>query len=262
MMTQISQVVTLSDLLITEGMNIVEKNYSTQEKWLIEMGQNLQQWGNINNYIIDEQAKTLWVVWSIWEKSNNQQGVSLDLESKSKWEYDFYNWAKNFTKNIPGKEPAEITIHNKITTYRDWEGECIIEYPEYVEIPIRDNQDNIVDGLTERIEFDPKDCAYGKKLVCRATARKGEMTPHAWSALRDSHVTVGELKNIIKNKPSIEQSDFFIFEDNGIIYGCENGKSLPVMQTLIENSSEELFTKTICHILKASGIQVPLEYQL
>lgn len=252
-------------------LEIVNKSYQDQLNWLVDAGKSLQRWNDAEDHSIMAQAEILYTVWSVWEAANNPQGLSLKDEAKSPWGYDFYKWAKAYSKRRALKEPADETITNKITVYRDFIAEQTIEYPEVVYLPKRDeygriiNPELIEESDWEVVEFNPKDCDYGKLLVCRGAARRGEMSPEAWSALRDPHATVSELKLAIKGDKEKDkgdsQDDFSIYEQDGIIYGCCNGHRVAVLQALLENSGDEVFNRTICHILKAAGLSVPLHYR-
>ena len=237
-----------------------------QELWLEEMGDALQTWGDIEDKTVMAQAQILYNVWSVWDVTNNPERVSILDEAKTQWGYDFMVWAKSFTKRRALREPADETITNKITVYRDWKAQELIEYPEHVYLPPRDNKGRILEGEYsnldnwEQVEFDPADCDYGKLLVARGAAKRGDMTPEAWSALRDPHSTVAELKSALIGKAdSNSPDDEAIFYDNGIIYGYQDGKKVAVLQSLFENSSDPLFNKTLTHILRAAGISVPAE---
>lgn len=260
----------MQDIVITK-LDITATTYEEQQKWLVEVGNNLTKWNDIEDWSIMAQAEILYTVWSLWESDNNVDGLSLRNEAKSPWEYDYYKWAKSYSKKRALKEPAYETINNKITIYRDWIAEQTIEYPEVVFIPKRNefgllvdpNLDN--DEAWEQVSFDPKKIDYGKLLVSRGSARKQKLSPEAWSTLADPYATVHDLKVAIKGDETLktkdDKEDFSIYEEEGIIYGYSNGKSVAVLQAIFENSSDELFSKTLCHILTAAGLKVPLGYQ-
>lgn len=251
---------------------ITQKSTNEQEQWLTQKGSELKQAENDEDNAILRQAKILYEVWSVWSSDHNPQGESLSNEAKWAWNYDFYAWAKAFTKRRAGREPANNTIDNKITIYRDYIAQETIEAPEKVFIPKRDEFGKLVDPLLEdekaweEVEPDFSKCDYGKLLVARGTARTGQMTPDAWSALLDPYASVSTLKEALgqakKQNDGGSNDDFYLTEEEGIIFGCSQGKKIPVFQVLFENDDgNELFRRALCHVLKAAGIHVPLIYQ-
>lgn len=250
---------------------ITEKSTKEQEQWLVQKGNELKQGEDEEDSAILKQCKVLYDVWSIWDASNNDNGESLENAAKWQWGYDFYTWAKSYTKRRAGKFPAKETIDNKITVWRDYIAKEEIEAPEVVYIPRRDEFGKLVDPLLEdenaweAITPDFTKTDHGKLLVARGTARKGEMTPEAWTAVFDPYASVATLKEALgqsSRKPHEDNDDFYLIEEDGIIYGCSNGTRKPVFQVLFENDEgDELFQRTLCHVLKAIGCHVPLIYQ-
>lgn len=249
---------------------ITDLTIEEQEKWLVQKGNELGQEEDKEDNAVMAQARILYDVWSIWSSDHNPTGQCLSNEAKWKWGYDFYKWAKSYTKRRAGREPANITIDNKISVYRDFIKEESIEAPARVLIPKRDEYGELIDpeledeNAWEEIEPDFSTCDYGKLLVARGAARRGDMKPEAWAALFDPHASVVTLKaalNQVPPSPSIEDT-FYLKEEDGIIYACDDATRVPVFQVLFENESEgELFTRGLCHVLRACGLHVPLIYQ-
>ncbi len=260
----------MNDLVPVDSIEIsgiTETDVNCQNQWLHDLGKKLRNWTDVENMSIMKQAEILWDVWSLWEADRNVERVFLSSAAKADWAGDFYKWAKMYTRTR-GKEPAEITIDNKISVYRDWHAEPIIECPEYVYIPNRKENGKLVDDTFEskeawvKVEFDPTQCDYGKKLVARATAKKGQMTPESWTAMADPYATVSDLKSAIKENGIIDDTgDFEIYERDGLIWGKQDDHYVPVLQVLFENQDDTLFYKTLERVLKALGMKVPLHYQ-
>lgn len=250
---------------------ITEKSPKEQEEWLVQKGQELKQHENEEDNAILRQGKVLYEVWSIWDAANNDQKESLSNEAKWQWSYDFYVWAKSYTKRRANREPAKETIDNKMAIYRDYIALEVIEAPATVFIPRRDEFGKLIDPLLEdenaweEIEPDFSKTDYGKLLTARGTARRQEMTPEAWSALFDPYASVSTLREALgqsSKKQHEENTDFYLIEEEGIIYGCCNGTRKAVFQVLFENDEgDDLFHRTLCHVLKAIGVHVPLVYQ-
>jgi hypothetical protein len=250
---------------------VTEQSAKEQENWLISKGKELEQKETEEDNIIVAQGKVLYEVWSVWDASNNDDKKSLTNEAKWAWGYDFYAWAKAYTKRRAGREPAKETIDNKITIYRDYIALQLIEAPAVVYIPKRNEFGKLVDPLLEdenaweEIEPDFANVDYGKMLVARGSARRREMTPDAWSALFDPYASVNTLKEAlghVQKRQHEEDNDFYLVEEEGIIYGCCNGTKKAVFQVLFENDEgDDLFHRTLCHVLKAIGVHVPLTYQ-
>lgn len=246
--------------------SITYHSAETQENWLVEVGNHLKEWERIEDNVVMTQCQILYSVWRIWESGNNPEGEFLSQEATYRWDYDFYKWAKAYSKRRSLKDPADITIGNKISVYRDWIAESLIEYPDKVYIPKRDKYGHLIDPnlkkdeAWEEVEFDPKDCDYSKLLVSRGSARKGEMSPESWSALRDPYSTVAVLKENMRR--DTQEDDFRMVEENGIIYGISKGRKKAIFQVLFENDEgDDLFSRSLCFGLKAMGLHVPLEYQ-
>lgn len=252
---------------------ITQQTPKEQEKWLVKKGEELQQGEKEESSALLKQCRILYEVWSIWSSDNNSDGEVLSSEAKWRWHYDFYKWAKSYTRRRTDKEPSEVTIDNKITVWRDYIAEVIIEVPSVVYIPRRDEYGQLVDPTLAgddawtAIEPDFTQVDHGKLLRARGTARRGEMTPDAWTAVFDPYTSAAklteELSKIANKSPNPpSEDDFYLKEEDGIIYGCQNGKTKAVFQVLFENDEgDELFQRTVSHVLKAIGCHVPLSYQ-
>lgn len=255
--------------LVSKSIIITDQVPAIQEDWLVQVGQHLMGWEAIEDGIIILQCEILYRIWSIWDSDHNDEHRFLSREATYRWQHDFYKWAKAYTKRRANKEQAVITIDNKIGTYRDWEAQGIIEHPEIVFIPRHDdfgqliNPDLTKEEAWEGVEFNFKDCDYGKLLVAKGVAKRGEMCPEAWSALRDPYATVQDLKNAIEGDRSKNKrdDDFYLLEEDGIIYGCEAGRRVPALQAVFEYAEDPLFQRTYCHILRAAGLKIPVSLQ-
>lgn len=238
-------------VLIIQADIITDQNPQTQENWLIQIGQNLQGLEKIEDGIIMLQAKVLYEVWSIWEASHNDEGRFLNQEATQKWQYSFHNWAKAYTKKRALREPHQTTIDNKIRVYKKWS--TLIEPPQTVLIPKRDEWGYEIGE--EEVDFNFEDCDFGKLLISTVPASKGEMSPEAWSALRDPYTTVETLEEKLGKRQPKSPDTFYLIEQDGIIYGCQDGARKAVLQVIFENDEgDELFHRTLNHVLKALGL--------
>jgi hypothetical protein len=243
--------------LLDQSIDILSQAPIEQENWLKQVGSILTKWGELENYSIMAQSKVLYNVWSIWKPENNDYGVSLSIEVTGLWDYDFYKWAKVYSRSN-AIEPSHITIGNKISVYRDYKGQELIEYPEYVEIPIRDDLGNET-GEIERKQFDIMECNYSKLLVCRNKARKGEMTQEHFNALADAHVSVNKFKTLLEQKEiPPKNDDFRIFEKDGFICAYENGKVIELAQILYENGSNQTFLRGLNHLSQVLSLKMDI----
>ncbi len=247
--------------------NLIEKNVTEmksfeQENWLMEIGNNLNYWDRMIDFSWMMEGQILYNVHNLWEGTN---GYSLSYEATSKWQNDFYVWAKSFTKRR-AKEPAISTIQNKITVYRDYTI-GLLDIPETVFIPKRDGSGKVIDLSNEDgwQEIDTRDNIpdFGKALVARAEIKRGTMSDDAWTILYDPFGTVGELKIAIRGDRinGEKKSDFCLFEAEGLIYCKENDRSIPILEILIDNQEDDLFRKGISHLLKTIGSEVPMYYK-
>ena len=249
---------------------------SDQKSWLLEMGSALMGWDRVKDFTTLLEAEVLYNVWLVWE--HNAPENRLVPSVTVKWEGNFWWWAASFTKSHQSKEPARVTITNKIGVFRDWiSDEKCIDCPECVFIPTRDEYGEVVNSKLENekdwleIEFDPRKCDYGKLLVSRATARKGWMSEESWTALADPYVTVAVLKASLKEdwrqheeggdeeggtivRTASSDDDFTIFEENGMVYAGKPGAVVAVMQLIDESLAENpIARKAAEHMLGAVG---------
>jgi len=258
------QIGTMVDSLSCRGDNVSELAPQDQQLWLLGMGNLLLGLENAEDFTMMSESRVLYTVWKHWEE--------LNVVVKKKWNGDFYKWATSYTKRRANREPARTTIDNKITVYRDWEAESVIDCPETVFIPNRDEFGKQVDPTLTgekawvEIPFDPAQIDFGKKLVARGTAKDGMMTPDAWTALCDPFATVDELKSEIKaaKKPAEENKtdvvmrnglDFTFFEQNGLLYVGMAGTVIAFARILTENKDSPLACRAVEHMLTAIGIK-------
>lgn len=242
--------------LLGQVETITELEPKTQEIWLLALGHVLMDWESLTDMTIQMENRILYTAASVWN------GLSKDATYK--WEWDFYTWAKAFTKRR-GKDPAKETIDNRITVYRDWIALETIEYPHEVDMPERDEAGRPT-GQIIKVDFDPAQCDYSKLLVARGTAKRGEMTPQSWSLLMDPHATVRQLEESIglgaKGPPQDDNADLKFIEEGGIIYGVKFGHEVAIMETLFENDTDPLFKEAVGHIYSMMGLEVPFELRL
>jgi hypothetical protein len=228
---------------------------------LDNLGQELERWSQLENVTTMVQAEILYRVYSLWD-------AGLSSEVTAQYDHNFYNWAKRIKST--SKEPAKITIENKITVYRDWVGEKVIDCPDTVHIPCRDDSGKLIDrslcseDAWVEVDFNPAECDYGKLLVARGAARRGEMTPEAWSALADPYATVNELKTAISAErptPHKTNNGMRLWEEEGIIYARENGDKVAVASLVFDDSGNPLFAKAMAHLLGTLGLEVRMNYR-
>lgn len=238
-----------------------------QQEWLDCMGKSLNRWCDAEDFTIMGQAQILYTVWSMWDERHNEYGMSLSREATGRWDYDFYTWAKSYSKRRMLREPAEQTIDQKIATYRDWSSGSIL-IPAEVFIPKRDNKGQIIstddESTWEKVDFDWKLCDYGKLFISKSYAKKSMMTPDAWTALRDPYATVSELKEALDGQGTKKHHNpdtFRTWERDGEIYASEEDRTVLIATINFgENDNDPLFKRGVSHLLKASGCKVPLEY--
>jgi len=267
----IRDAVTYTQEISKRSEEVTSLSSTHQEGWLLEMGRVLRGWDNIKDFSTMLEAEVLYNVWLVWE--HNEPEHRLISSVTSKWEGDFYRWATSFTKRRYAKEPARVTITNKITVFRDWIGNGCIDYPPHVYIPRRDEYGKVVNSKLENetdwieVELDPRKCDYGKLLVARATARKGLMSEESWTALADPYATVAELRATLQEdwkgseekggslvRVSSDEGDFSIFEQNGTIYAGRPGSVVAVMQLIDESMVESPIARRAAeHMLGAVG---------
>ncbi|MBE3049044.1 hypothetical protein IMZ48_42405 [Candidatus Bathyarchaeota archaeon] len=253
--------------LANRAYEVVDLDPQDQQTWLLNMGNMLLGLGNMGDFTTMSESQVLYTVWKCWE--------DLSVEVKKKWEGDFYKWAASFTKRRANKEPAKVTIDNKITVYRDWEAENVIEYPDTVYVPKRDVFGKAADPSLAgedawvSVPFDPSQIDFGKKLIARGTAKDGLMTAEAWTAMADPFATVEDLKTEIKaakrrsgteeetNKPDVVMRnglDFTFFEQNGLLYVGMAGTVVAFARLLSENRDSPLARRAMEHMLSAIGV--------
>lgn len=251
------------EFLSNQTENIANAAPDDQRDWLLDIGNALRGWDYIFDYSVMAQSQLLYSVWVVWE--NDDPAKRLHPDVMSIWDNDFYQWAKSFTKRRAEREPARVTILNKISNYRDWKFN--IDYPDVVYLPKRDENGQILNPDLndpeedwEAVEFDPlKHVDYGKLLVSRKSARDG-MGCESWTALADPYVTVDEMKSVIREEKTgggtdKETDDFRLFESEGILYASDgNGVVEGIAMLLLDNNSP-LFRRGVLYLMKAAGIR-------
>lgn len=260
--------------------DIIHADSNAQFDWLRSMGRALSSVQTLEEFSQASEGKILYYVWKNWD--------SLYAKAKSSWDNNFYNWAFSFSRKRASREPARITIDNKISVYRDWESdEKTIEHPETVCVTKRDECGRPTDEVVE-IKFFPEKIDYSKKLVARGAARDGILTEEAWSVLADPYCTVDDLKEeirIAKEKKArktdsitsdddeksdiVKRSnlDFRFFRQNDLLYVGMNGTVFAFARLLSENNDSPLVNRAINHMLTAIGISTttieePIDIQM
>ncbi len=265
--TAFHQIGAVVSSLANKAYGVADLGPQEQQTWLLSMGKMLLGLNNMDDFTMMSESQVLYTVWKSWE--------DLSVEVKKKWEGDFYKWAASFTKKRANKEPARVTIDNKVTVYRDWEAEKAIEYPDTVYIPKRDEFGKAADpslageDAWTAVPFDPSLIDFGKKLIARGTAKDGLMTAEAWTAMADPFATVEDLKTEIKaakrrsgteeevSKPDVVMRnglDFTFFEQNGLLYVGMAGTVIAFARLLSENKDSPLARRAIEHMLSAIGV--------
>ena len=224
-----------------------------QVDWLKYLGATIQQRDIIINTTTMEQCKVLYYVHCAWI------GGLIREEVKGFWGLDFYKWAKAFSQRR-GKELAQNTIDNRITVYRDYIAEEVIEAPEYIEVQKRDDYGKLIAGKFEKIKPDFKNCDFTKLLNARKIARQGTMTPIAWSMLFDPLTTVEQLKMELKNIVVGHSEDISMYEQDGIVYAKEKACEPVPICFLVDDFQNVTWQKGIQKLLEGVAITPPLEY--
>lgn len=256
-------------LVVTEGnallnQDVLSQNLEVQISWLEQVGVHLKTWDHIREMTTMKEAEILYSVNSVWPQETNDD-LALKSEAVERWGGDFFLWARAFTRRS-SKEPSDVTVKNKVTVYRDWVAKSVIDYPEFVRVPKRDELGEILDltgedeDAWEEIEFNPLRVDYGKLLVSRGAAKKGEMSDEAWTALADSYATVQELKKAIKLKSKTESKaddSFRIWFDAGTFYATENGATSAFAGLLLDNLDNKLSQRGAEQMLATWGLEMP-----
>jgi hypothetical protein len=247
-----------------ENANILGFKPKEQNLWLKTMGNFIEGWIDVSDISIENLSRVLYRVKINWE--------DISYEAKSDWKYEFYNWAKKYTKKMAMKEKSKETIDNWISVYRDFSEQVTFQIPEKVYIPKRDKEGNVIDSNFESdnawisVELDLSNINFSKKLLARGTIRRNQMTPEAWSLFADPNSSVNKLKQeiiSIKNGKKPKDKDYYLFESEGIIFINKNGIVCAIARLEFEQKEElpELWTIGIEQLLSNVKIHVPLEYK-
>jgi hypothetical protein len=232
---------------------------TAQHAWLCAMGANLGAWHVAKSLATMQEAQILYFVQRVWPDPSKPQGTCVSEDSVKVWEGDYYRWARAFTKK-QGSEPANVTIANKVSVYRDWVAEGVIDYPEYVSVRKPGINGHGVKGdVWEDKAFDPFEVDYGKLLVARGAARKGDLTPEAWTALADPRGTVQELKNALARGSGRFASldDLRIWQQDGILYATLLGETSAFAMLLNDNIDTVPAQRGTARLLATFGAEMP-----
>lgn len=235
--------------LLEQAVHIAEEKPAYQEQWLLSVGGYLVDLYKLEDFTVMAQNKALYTVNKAWE------GLSRDATHK--WQYDFLTWAKAFTKRR-GVDPADETIENKITVYRDWVAEPIIKFPEFVAIDERDGAGRETGNII-KIEFDPEKCDYSKLLQARRAAKEGVLSDEAWSILLDPYKTVKQLQRAMGQTQDRDPSDLKFYQQEGIIIAEKLGHRVEVLAPIFDNIADPLFKEAVAHAYGVLGITIPAE---
>lgn len=235
--------------LLEQAYDIAEERADYQLQWLQTVGDCLNNLYGAENFIVTAQNRVLYTVNKVWE--------ALSRDATYKWDYDFMIWAKKYTQRR-GKLPADETIHNKITVHRDWVAECVIELPETVSIPERDESGKPTGNII-KIPFNAEECDYSKLLQARATAKDGALTAEAWSVLMDPYQTVNQLQKAMGKTKAQEEGDLKFYEQDGIIVAEKYGHRVEILMPIFEHLRDPLFKEAVAHVYGTLGITIPSE---
>jgi hypothetical protein len=241
--------------------DVLSAEPEAQHAWLCAMGASLGAWHKIKVASTMKEAEILYYVSLVWPSSDKAECVSADAVLP--WDGDYYRWARTFTKK-QGREPANITIANKVTVYRDWVAEGNLQYPETVSVPKRDENGHQRENLAEEgawveVPFDPVSLDYGKLLVARGAARREEMTPEAWTALADPYSTVQDLKGALFRDPvrSRRHDGLRIWVSDGIFYATLDAETTAFAMLLNDNMEMVSAQKGTARVLASFGAEMP-----
>ena len=220
-----------------------------QIMWLDKTGVVLRNWGHIGNISAMMEGKILYTVNKLW--------AELSTEATSGWEYEFMNWAIDFTRTT-GRDPAPQTISNKMTVYRDIIAEPITKMPKTVTISHIDHDTGEV--YTDEVPFDPMQVDYSRWLFARGTIARGELNREGWNLLADPNVPVKQLQShlqTIRNGDRDGSNDLVFFAESGLIF-ARRGNEVSVLFSITESegNNPELHQEGVRHILLAAGLKV------
>lgn len=217
-----------------------------QRCWLAGMSNKLFELTQIIDITTMAQCGILYYVYKNWSE--------LDRTILSDWDYDFFKWARQFIK-ANNREPANITIMNRISVYRDYiSPEKNLDLPNIITI------DNNGNGKTI-IPFNPQDVDYGKLLVARGAIRRGEADTETWQALANPNVTVSELKKVLNDKgilnKGIGRRELQFFYKDGVLFIATENEITGVANLIFDNSTYPAFTKAINHLGRILNVEFP-----
>ena len=259
----VDNVLVVTNSILEEVEGLSDMSAIGQESWLAEASQALRKWGRAQDYTVMMEAQVLYTVHKAW--GVDDEGGSLRKEVTAPWNYDFYKWARTYTKR-GARKPSNITIANKISVFRDWVAEKNISCPDKVDIPKRDSFGELVneelidpDKDWEEVPFNPMDCDYSKLLIARGKARSGEMNVHAWTALRDPFATAEDLTGALRESRDYQKTDsgsFKIYQEAGMLFAEENDVACAFLAIVPEGLSQAVGRKALVRVKKALGLPV------
>lgn len=217
-----------------------------QRSWLTTISANLFDLDQIIDMTVMAQCGLLYYAYKNWN--------FLDRTITSEFNYDFFVWAKRFIKSN-SKEPANTTIMNRITVYRDY-----ISPEKDLKVPSMIAIDNNGSGKT-LVQFHPEKVDFGKLLVARGAVRRENTDPAIWQALADPKVTVNQLKQVLTDKNAVNtdlgrRTNQFFYKD-GILFIASETEIVGVFQLLTENSGYPAFIKALSYFGRVINVQFP-----
>ena len=147
----------------------------------------------------------------------------LPFELRKQYNYTYMDFARLVT----GRESS--TILNGISTAQLWFEEK--PHPEgTITIAVRDISGRpVVNSMTgeirtKSVEFSPYLVDMSKLLMVNAKARAGEMTPKLWECLVDDYFTCEDLRQILREKVTPEQEEFYYFVEGPGLFVRDGGR--------------------------------------
>lgn len=253
------------ELTVVEDLDrVLMSSPDQQEAWLFMVGDALKHLGSLRSQTLMSEGEILWTVFNVWERPEDiEEGTSyLARNALVRWEHDFYTWAGRFTQRS-AREPAQRTINNRMAVYRDWVATDTIAHPDTVPIPVRDPDGEPIPEKWEDIEFDPMQIDFSKLLYARGAARRGDMSPEAWTALTDPYASAAdllrELRQPEENDEDDEEIPLSIFYDNGVFYAQRSGITVAFARLIPEELDSNVARDAVTNLFGVYGLNTPEE---
>jgi hypothetical protein len=259
----------VDDVLIKELEVIQSQEYGVQLDWLRDLGEILSSDETVQDLIMFRKCRVLYTARHAWE--------NLEDEVKGHWNYDFYCWARAYTKSR-ARQPAKSTIRNMIATYNVFVASGEVELPKTVELPKRTETGRVIrDGKIMGflvVDFSIAHVDYSKLLVSKSYALKcGSLPDEIWTAIADPYVGVKELIIRIKRLERLEseqgssselldgnengQVKSKFYEQEGIIFAAKNGRRIPLFGLMLEEANDPFFYEAVVDLFELIQLEVP-----